>query len=264
MGDDLLDPRVIDLARADEREQRADARVGLAPDVLAGPRPEGVVERRLIGVDEEVDGLVLGHAQPPGRVLDRRPRRCAGRARRTRRRPRTSGRARCRRPRSASRSGRRDRRSRPPAPARRPRRPRASPASARSWACWAGCGRRRRDPGSSAGCARRVPSGLGTSTTNGPEVVGGGDQHLQALDGTGQGDRLDERDPRPERWRSPSGVPNVTSAAATAPGQEHDQPDRDERGGPQSSHASPAMRRAPMPFWPAPSRPSRDSAQPVP
>ena len=39
---------------------------------------------------------------------------------------------------------------------------------------------------------------------------------------------------------------------------------RDEDGGDQSDHASPAMRRMPSPFWPAPSSPVRDSAQPVP
>ena len=41
--------------------------MGLAADVLAGPRPERVVERVLVGVDEEVDRLGLGDAEqgPP-------------------------------------------------------------------------------------------------------------------------------------------------------------------------------------------------------
>ena len=46
---------VVDLGRRDQGEQRPDVRMGLAADVLPGRRPERVVERVLVGVDEEVD-----------------------------------------------------------------------------------------------------------------------------------------------------------------------------------------------------------------
>ena len=36
---------------------------GLSTDVLPGPRSQGVIERVLIGVDEEVDRFILGDAQ---------------------------------------------------------------------------------------------------------------------------------------------------------------------------------------------------------
>ncbi len=44
--------------------------MGLAADVLARPRPERVVERLLIGIDEEVDRLGLGDAEQRRRLLD--------------------------------------------------------------------------------------------------------------------------------------------------------------------------------------------------
>ena len=67
---DDLDPADRRFDAADEREQRADLGVRLAADVLAGARAEGVVERVLVGVDEEVDRFVLGHAEQLRRLLD--------------------------------------------------------------------------------------------------------------------------------------------------------------------------------------------------
>ena len=68
----IRDPRVVDLVRRDQREQRPDIGVGLPADVLARARPEGVVERVLVGVDEEVDRLSLGDPEQL-RGLARRP-----------------------------------------------------------------------------------------------------------------------------------------------------------------------------------------------
>ncbi len=68
--DDGLHPGVVDLGRRDQREQRPDLGIGLAADVLARAGSEGVVERGLVGVDEEVDRLLLGDAQQRGRLLD--------------------------------------------------------------------------------------------------------------------------------------------------------------------------------------------------
>ena len=70
-----------------------------------------------------------------------------------------------------------------------------------------------------------------------------------------------------------SGLPNVTPEIGAERrrrddcGQEHGAEQRRKgaaRGRVQSSHASPAMRTAPSPFWSAPSSSGRDSAQPVP
>ena len=55
VGDHDADPRIVDGIRRDEREERPDGRDGLATDVLPGPGPQGVIERVLVGVDEEVD-----------------------------------------------------------------------------------------------------------------------------------------------------------------------------------------------------------------
>ena len=72
-------------------------------------RAEGVVERALVGVDEEVDRLGLRHAEQRRRRLRRRRRRSSGRARRTPGCPRPSGPGRRPLPASSSRSGRRRR-----------------------------------------------------------------------------------------------------------------------------------------------------------
>ena len=53
----------------DEGEQRPDLRVGLAADVLARARAERVVEGVLVGVDEEVDRVILGHAEKRRRLF---------------------------------------------------------------------------------------------------------------------------------------------------------------------------------------------------
>ena len=64
----------------DEREQRADVGVGLAADVLAGARPQRVVERGLVRVDEEVDRRRSRSRRAASPSPRRRPRRSSGRA----------------------------------------------------------------------------------------------------------------------------------------------------------------------------------------
>ena len=70
VGHDRVHPAGVDVVRDDVREHRPDVGVSLAPDVLAGPRPERVVERVLVGIDEEVDRLGLGDPEEGRRLLD--------------------------------------------------------------------------------------------------------------------------------------------------------------------------------------------------
>ena len=68
--DDRADPGCVDLVGGDQGEHRPDVCVGLAADVLAGAGSQGIVERRLVGVDVEVDGLGLGDPEQGGGVVD--------------------------------------------------------------------------------------------------------------------------------------------------------------------------------------------------
>ena len=63
MGDHDAHPRVVDVVRRDQGEERPDLGQCLAADVLPGARPQRVVEGLLVGVDVEVDGLGLGHLE---------------------------------------------------------------------------------------------------------------------------------------------------------------------------------------------------------
>ncbi len=71
MRDDPLDLRVIDVRGRDEREHRPDVGVGLADDALRSARSHRLDERGVVGVDVEIDRLVLGHAKQFGGLLDR-------------------------------------------------------------------------------------------------------------------------------------------------------------------------------------------------
>ena len=70
MGQHDLDPRRIDLVGRDQGEHRPDLGVRLATDVLPGPGAQGVVERRLRCVDEEVDRFRLLHSEQVLGLLD--------------------------------------------------------------------------------------------------------------------------------------------------------------------------------------------------
>ena len=70
VGDDVLDPWVVDGGRRDVGKQGPDLGIRLAADVLPGARPERVVEGVPIGVDEKVDRLGLSDPEQLRGLLD--------------------------------------------------------------------------------------------------------------------------------------------------------------------------------------------------
>ena len=64
------DQRIVDLVRRDEPQERPDVAERGPRDVLVGTRAERAVEVVVVGVDEEVDGFGLGHAEQLRRVAD--------------------------------------------------------------------------------------------------------------------------------------------------------------------------------------------------
>ena len=103
-------------------------------------------------------------------------------------------------------------------------------------------------------------------------AVGECQADLGSVDGPVERYRLDELDPfrvLRARLRLAERDPRIGAERRRRDdrGQEHGAEQRRKgaaRGRVQSSHASPAMRTAPSPFWSAPSSSGRDSAQPVP
>ena len=271
--DDVLDPRVVDLARRDEREQRPDVGVRLAADVLARARSERVVERVAVGVDEEVDRFVLGRRRAARRSVRPLPRRCAGRARRTPASPSyqwtrtTSPSSVCQSKRSSAYDGARLRTQRPVAAVGRDPPAHADGVFGRMWPSRLLSVCRSVAAPASGGGATSVTSGAGlsavvssTSTRSGaaverdrlasrrsaspnePSIVGRPNSGAAARTGRRDRPRGAERQRRPQRLRD--------SAIAT--------------GRSLAGPRQPREAQEPRPFWPAPRSPSRDRAQPVP
>jgi hypothetical protein len=267
VGNDDINPRVVDLARRDQREERPDLGVRLAADVLARGGPEGVVELLLVGVDEEIDRVVLRDPEQLRRLGDG----ALADLERT----------------LAERLG-------PGIPvdaddlalARLPVEPAVLVGdghgrAGRLAAVIAGHppargqgGVRQDVPG---GQLERVPErrpaarGAGNLFHAGAEPSGRLDQDLEPCDARRQGRRLLEHDPLAiARGRLGVAPRDVDGAHGTGDERRDDQQRERERGRDrrpardQSAHASPASRRDPSPFSCAPSRPSRASAQPGP